>query len=110
MILMRIGFIVTKTPAEDGFNTFLQFLNIYLGKEDVYIYLVGDGVYCARKGHQKSSKIREIIERGHLHALSEDLQARGISPERTFPGTKIIPGYRELVLDIMEEMDQILTF
>jgi sulfur relay protein TusB/DsrH len=107
---MRIGYLVTKTPAENGFNTFIQFLNLYMGKEEVYVYLIGDGVYCARKGHQKSRKIQKIIENGHLYALSEDLQARGISPEQTFPGTEIIPGYPELVVAVMEEMDQILTF
>lgn len=107
---MRIGFIVTKTPAESGFKTFVQFLDLYLEKEDVYVYLVGDGVYCARKGHQKSSKIHKIIENGQVYALSEDLQARGISPELTIPGIKILASYQELVVAIMEEMDQILTF
>jgi tRNA 2-thiouridine synthesizing protein B len=107
---MHIGFILTKTPAENGFNTFLQFLNLYLGKEDVFIYLVGDGVYCARKGHQKSAQIHRIIEHGQIYALSEDLQARGIAPEHTFPGTKILASYPELVVAIMEEMDQVLTF
>jgi len=108
--IMRIGFIVTKTPAENGFNTFAQFLDLYIGKEDVNVYLIGDGVYCARKGHQKSGKIHSIIENGQLYALLEDLEARGISPEQTFPGTGIMSSYRELVVAIMEEMDQILTF
>ncbi|MEN6329157.1 MAG: sulfurtransferase complex subunit TusB [Methanobacteriaceae archaeon] len=106
---MRIGFIVTKTPSENGFKTFLQFLNIYLGKEEIYVYLVGDGVYGARKG-QQPGELREIIENDHLYALSEDLQARGISPEQIFPGTEIVASYQELVVAIMEEMDQILTF
>jgi tRNA 2-thiouridine synthesizing protein B len=108
--IMRIGFIVTKTPAENGFNTFIEFLKIYLGKDDIYVYLIGDGVYCARKGHHQSAKIHKIIENGQLYALAEDLLARGISPPQTFPGTKILPGYPELVMAIMEEMDQILTF
>ncbi len=107
---MRIGFIVTKTPAEYGFKTFLQFIKIYLGKKDVYVYLVGDGVYCARKGHQKSDEIIRIIENGRLYALLEDLQARAITPERTFPGTKILDNYQDLVVAIMEEMDQMLSF
>jgi tRNA 2-thiouridine synthesizing protein B len=107
---MRIGFILTKTPAENGFKTFLEFLDLYIGKEDVFVCLVGDGVYCARKGHQKSGKIHTIIENGQLFALSEDLQARGISTEHTFPGTEILANYQELVIFIMEEMDQILTF
>lgn len=107
---MRVGYIVTKTPAENGFNTFMQFLKVYMKKEEVYVYLIGDGVYCARKGHQQSVKIQKIIENGRLYALSEDLEARGISPGQTFPGTEIIPGYPELVVAIMEDMDQVLTF
>lgn len=107
---MRIGFILTKTPAEDGFNTFMEFLNLYLEKEDVKVYLVGNGVYCARQGHQKSRQMRNIIERGQLHALETDLQARGIFPKQTLPGTKIMPSYRELVHAIMEDIDQILSF
>jgi tRNA 2-thiouridine synthesizing protein B len=110
MVLMRIGFIVTKTPAESGFKTFIQFLKLYLGKKDVYVYLIGDGVYCARKGHQQSQKIHKIIENGQLYVLSEDLQARGIHPDQTFAGTKIMSDYQELVMVIMEELDQILTF
>jgi len=107
---MQIGFIVTKTPTEEGFQTFLEFLKFYQGKEDIHVYLVGSGVFCAKQGHQQSHKIHMILENGVLYAMEEDLIARGISPEQTFSGTKIISGYPELVHEIMEKMDQVMSF
>ncbi len=38
---MHVGFILTKTPAEEGFNTFVKFLNVYIRNNDVSIYLLG---------------------------------------------------------------------
>lgn len=107
---MHIGFILTKTPAEEGFQTFLKFLNIYLGKEDLSIYLTGNGVYCAIEGHNESLKIHRILRKTKIYAYADDLDARGIKKKQLIPGIEIFENYETLVVAIMEEMDQILSF
>ena len=37
---MRVGFIVTKTPGETGFKTFLNLANLYLERDEINIYLM----------------------------------------------------------------------
>lgn len=107
---MHIGFILTKTPAEEGFNTFLEFVSLYLGKERISIYLLGNGVFCARKGHSKQDEIENLIGCAKIYANSSDLMARGISEENLIEGIKSISGYDGLVVDIMENFDQVLSF
>ena len=107
---MHIGFILTKTPAEEGFNTFLEFALLYWGKEEISIYLLGNGVFCARKGHSKQDKIEKLIEGAKIYANASDLMARGISEENLIAGIKTISGYDGLVVNIMEKFDQILSF
>ncbi|OPY27445.1 MAG: DsrH like protein [Methanobacterium sp. PtaU1.Bin242] len=107
---MHIGFILTKTPAEEGFQTFLKFINIYLGKEDLSIYLTGNGVYCAIEGYNESLKIHRILRKTKIYAYADDLDARGIKKKQLIPGIKIFENYETLVVALMEEMDQILSF
>lgn len=107
---MHIGIILTKTPAEEGFQTFIQFANLYQGKDEVTIYMIGNGVFCARKGHLNEDIILNLLENSLIYANSNDLNARGIKKDDLIDGIKIIPGYDGLVVDIMEEFDQILSF
>lgn len=107
---MHIGFILTKTPAEEGFRAFLGFASVYVGKEDISIYLLGNGVFCARKGHSNQGKIENLIEKARIYANSDDLMARGISEDKLIEGITSISGYDGLVVDIMENFDQILSF
>lgn len=46
---MGIGFILTKTPAEEGYNTFIRFLNLFIESDNIIIYLLGNGVYNSEK-------------------------------------------------------------
>lgn len=107
---MQIGIILTKTPSEIGFKTFLKFASIYAGKDQVSIYLIGNGVFSARKGHLKENEIKKLLENSSICAYLDDLKARGISEEDLIDGINIFESYDELVVDIMENKDQVLSF
>jgi tRNA 2-thiouridine synthesizing protein B len=107
---MQIGIILTKTPAEVGFNTFLKFASLYAGKEELSIYFIGNGVFSARKGHLKEDEIKKLLENSSIYAYLDDLKARGIGEEDLIDGIKIFESYDDLVVDIMENEDQILSF
>jgi tRNA 2-thiouridine synthesizing protein B len=106
---MHVGFIVTKTPGETGFKTFLNLANLYVGRDGITIYLIGNGVYCARKGHKSGLSIK-IIKNSRVKALRQDLTARGIRDDEILEGVEIMQGYDEMVHEIMEELDQVLSF
>lgn len=107
---MHVGLILTKTPAEEGFKTFLEFANIYHGREKASIYFIGNGVFSARKGHLNQGEIEKLTENTQIYANSEDLKARGIEEDDLIDGIMLIEGYDDLVVNIMEEFDQILSF
>ena len=106
---MHVGFIVTKTPGETGFKTFLNLANLYLGRDEITIYLIGNGVYCARKGH-KSGLLLKIIKNSRVNALRQDLTARGIRDDQLMEGVESMGSYDEMVHEIMEKLDQVLSF
>lgn len=107
---MQIGIILTKTPVEVGFNTFLKFASLYMGKEKSSIYFIGNGVFSARKGHLKENEIKKLMKNSDGYAYLDDLKARGISKEDLIEGIKIFESYDDLVVDIMENKDQVLSF
>ena len=111
---MHVGFILTKTPAEEGFNTFLKFLKIYIGNNNVSIYLLGNGVYCFRKGFSKSETVMDILKDSNksfkIFACLDDLKARGIIVNSLIKDVEPFITYDEMVVDIMENTDQILSF
>lgn len=111
---MHIGFILTKTPAEEGYNTFLKFLRFHVDKDDISIYLIGNGVYSFRKGHPKASVIMKLLDESDktskIFACVDDLKARGIKINSLTKGVKPFDNYDEMVLDVMENMDQVLSF
>jgi sulfur relay protein TusB/DsrH len=111
---MHVGFILTKTPAEEGFNTFMKFLKIYIGNDDVTIYLLGNGVYCFIAKHSKSHAVMSILNDSNntskIYACLDDLKARGISVDRLTKDVDSFVSYDEMVIDIMENLDQILSF
>lgn len=109
-MIMQIGIILTKTPAEQGFNTFLKFASIYSDKEELSIYFIGNGVFSARKGHLKENEIKKLMINSSIYAYSDDLNARGIVEKDLIDGIKPFCNYDDLVIDIMENKDQILSF
>mgnify|MGYP005852340989 CR=1 FL=1 len=107
---MLIGFIVTKTPLEEGFCTFIKFIDIYIGKEDVKVYLLSNGVYIAKNNHLYSDHIRKLLKNCNIIAYLPDLRARGIDKTQLIEGIQLINNYDDIVIDIMENMGQILSF
>lgn len=107
---MQIGIILTKTPSEIGFSTFLRFASIYSGKEELSIYCVGNGVFSARKGHLKENEIKKLLENSSIYAYLDDLKARGIAEEDLIERIELIDNYDKLVIDVMENKDQVLSF
>lgn len=110
MINMHIRFILTKTPSEQGFSTFLKFTDLYQDKNQLSVYLVGNGVYCARKDHMAVDKIKNLLNNSKIYANSDDLKARGIAIEHLINGVIPFSHYDQVVIDIMENFDQILSF
>ncbi|SCG86806.1 DsrH/TusB family sulfur metabolism protein [Methanobacterium congolense] len=106
---MHVGFLVTKTPGETGFKTFLNLVNLYVGRDEITIFFLGNGAYCARKGHKSGLSIK-IIKNSRVKALRHDLTARGIRDDEVMEGVEIMQGYDEMVHEIMEEFDQVLSF
>jgi tRNA 2-thiouridine synthesizing protein B len=111
---MHVGFILTKTPAEEGFNTFVKFLNVYIRNNDVSIYLLGNGVYCFREGYSKSEMLMDTLMASNnsfkIYACLDDLNARGITVKNLIKDVETIKTYDEMVVDMMENVDQILSF
>lgn len=107
---MEIAIILTKTPSEEGFNTFLKFAGIYAGKDNLSIYFIGNGVFSARKGHLRENEIEELIENSSIYAFSDDLKARGIPEDDLIDKIKIFESYDDLIVDIMENKEQVLSF
>ena len=111
---MHVGFILTKTPAEEGFNTFLKFLKIYIGNADVTIYLLGNGVYGFMAKRSKFQTLITILKDSNhntnVYACLDDLNARGISVPSLTEDVNSFVSYDEMVLDIMENMDQVFSF
>lgn len=107
---MHVGFIVTKTPSEESFNTFSMFINMYMGEEKLSVYLLGNGVYCAVDGHSKSEFMVRILENSMIYACLDDLKARGIREDQLIKGVEPFESYENLVVALMEEIDQVLSF
>ncbi|MDI6643859.1 MAG: sulfurtransferase complex subunit TusB [Methanobacteriaceae archaeon] len=107
---MLIGFIVTKTPLEEGFYTFMKFIDIYVGKDDINVYLLSNGVYSAKSNHLYSERVRKLLKNCNIIAYLPDLEARGISKTQLIEGIQLINNYDDIIIDIMENMDQILSF
>ena len=81
---------------------------------EVAIYLLGDGVLCAKKdqkGHI-GNYIKNAIENGAvLNASSKDLLARGILREQVEPGINIVDDFEHMfVKDVMENSNRVISW
>lgn len=107
---MHIGFILTKSPSEMSFSSFIKFAELYQDNDQISIYLVGNSVYCARKGNIAFDKIKKLLNNSKIYANSDDLKARGILTEHLINGVIPFSHYDQVVIDIMENFDQTLSF
>lgn len=81
---------------------------------DVTVYMLGDGVLCAKKGQKGyvGRNMKIALEKGvKIKASSKDLLARAIPPEYVEPGVKVIEGIEgEFVEDVMENADRVISW
>lgn len=106
---MHIGFILTKSSSEQGFKTFIDFSQLYAGNDNVSIYLVGNGVYCARKSYSNPD-LEMIFENSKVFVHENDLKARGIGTEQIKDGITPFYQYDDMVIDVMENFNQVVSF
>lgn len=106
---MHIGFILTKSPSEHGFKTFIDFSKLYISNDQISIYLVGNGVYCARKGYSNPD-IETLFKNSNVHVSDDDLKARGIDYEQIKDDLMVFSQYDDMIIDIMEKLNQVISF
>jgi tRNA 2-thiouridine synthesizing protein B len=106
---MHIAFILTKSPSDSGFKTFADFAQLYISNDQISIYLVGNGVYGARKKYQNPD-LDGIFKNSKVHVYGNDLKARGIQEGQIKNGLIVFEHYDHLVMDIMENSDQVISF
>ncbi|OPX59606.1 MAG: Protein TusB [Methanobacterium sp. PtaB.Bin024] len=106
---MHIGFILTKSPSEQGFETFLDFSKLYVNTDQISTYLVGNGVYCAHKNYSNSD-LEMVFESSTVYVYENDLKARGIKEEQIKDGLIVFSKYDDMVTDVMENFNQAVSF
>lgn len=106
---MHIGFILTKSTSEPGFKTFIDFSKLYINNDQISIYLVGNGVYCARKDYSNSD-LEMIFESSTIYVYKNDLKARGIEEEQIKDVLIVFSKYDDMVTDVMENFNQAVSF
>ena len=82
--------------------------------DDVAVYLMGDGVLCAKKGQKGyvGKNLKMALENGvRIKASGNDLAARAIDLEHVEPGVKVIEDIEgEFIDDVMENADQVISW
>jgi len=106
---MHIGFILTKSPSEQGFRTFIDFSKLYINNDQISIYLVGNGVYCARKSYSNPD-LEKLFKYSKVHVSGSDLKARGIEGEQIKDSLIVFSKYDDMVKDVMENFNQVVSF
>ncbi|EKF86211.1 DsrH/TusB family sulfur metabolism protein [Methanobacterium formicicum] len=106
---MNIGFILTKSPSEQGFKTFMDFTQLYIHNDQISIYLVGNGVYAARENYLNPDMER-LFKNSKVYVYGDDLKARGIEDRQLKEGLMVFSEYDDLVVDVMENFHQVVSF
>lgn len=106
---MHIGFILTKSPSEQGFKTFLDFSKLYINNDQISIYLVGNGVYCTRKDYFNPD-LEKLFESSTVYVCEKDLKARGLQEEKIKEEIIVFSEYDNMIIDVMENFNQLVSF
>jgi sulfur relay protein TusB/DsrH len=111
-----IRLLITKPPHSDE-NAERMCGISQMAKEkgmDVVLYLLGDGVLCAKKNQKGfvGKNIKKALERGiKIKASEKDLFARAIPAEHVETGIEIITDLEgEFVVDVMENADRVISW
>ncbi len=105
---MHIGFILSKSPSEQGFMTFIDFSKLYINNDQISIYLVGNGVYCARKSYSNPD-LEVLFKSSKVYVSGNDLKARGIE-DQIKEDFVVFSQYDNMVIDVMENFNQVVSF
>ncbi len=92
-------FLLTKPPKTDRAAICLQLM---AQSENAVLYLAGDGVY------NLLGDVLEALPRDRIFACKEDLEARGVQPEKIPIMT--VDFYERLLEDIMSDANRLYTF
>lgn len=77
---------VNKSPFErDSLATCLR-----LAQPGSDVLLIEDAVYAVLAGSEREAQIRDALRRVTIHALKEDLAARGIDAHALIPGIEVV--------------------
>ena len=109
VVVMHIGFILTKSPSDQGFRTFIDYSQLYINNDQISIYLVGNGVYCARKSYFNPN-LEMLFKSSKVYVSFNDLKARGIENEEIKEEFVMFSKYDDMIIDIMENFNQIVSF
>jgi sulfur relay protein TusB/DsrH len=113
---MRIAFLLTKAPIssrdpEMCLNLALSFLK---KNSSVAIYLLTDGVLCARKGQNPEKGVEKLLKKAlelgaEVYVRREDLLARGVSAEKMVEKVQNPEDFLgTMVYDVMEKSERVI--
>jgi sulfur relay protein TusB/DsrH len=81
---------------------------------EVSVYLLGDGVYCAKKGHRGivGESLRSALSKGaEINASKKDLLSRAIGEADVETGVKVLEDLEgAFVEDIMERSTRVASW
>jgi sulfur relay protein TusB/DsrH len=81
---------------------------------DVAIYMIGDGVLCAKKNQRGyiGQNMKMAIENGvSISASAKDLRARAIPSEQVEPGVEIVDDLEDnFIDDMMLNADRVISW
>ncbi|MGQ9721868.1 MAG: DsrH/TusB family sulfur metabolism protein [Candidatus Jordarchaeum sp.] len=107
--MSKIVSIIIAPPISERVVKAFNIINEMIRTDaNIFIYLIGDGVYCGIKGMNLST-----IDSGRIQvfASKEDLEARGIQEDLLSKDVKCQYDLIEkMIVDIMESADRILCF
>ena len=114
--MTRLCVLITKPPHSDEAAERICGIS-QRAKErdmDVAVYMMGDGVLCAKKGQvgYVGKNMKQAMENGvSIRASERDLIARAIPPEQVEVGVEIMNDIEStFVDDIMEHADRVISW
>jgi len=114
--MTKIALLITKTPhSDEGAERMCGISKRAKEREmDVTIYMLGDGVLCAKKDQKGyvGTNIKIALENGvSIKASANDLNARAIRKEQVEPEIEIVTDLEsQFVEDIMESADRVISW
>ena len=114
--MTRLSVLITKPPHSDEAAERICGMTRRAKEREmeVAIYLLGDGVLCAKSGQKGhiGENMREAIENGvEIMASSKDLRARAVPNGQVEPGVEQVDDLEgHFVEDVMERADRVIAW